>query len=138
MKIEFVVPGTPVAKGRPKFSLRGGFAKAYTPAKTRNAELNILNCFKEQVKDFKMPSNGPISLCITFFMPTPTSISKKKKEALKGTCHLVRPDADNLAKAVCDALNGYAWQDDSAIFSLKVTKVYATDEPCTEVKIEYF
>lgn len=136
-RIKIVVPGAPVAKGRPRFRKVGKFVQAYTPAKTRNAELNILNCFKEQVKDFKMPSKGPISLCITFFMPVPVSLSKNKREALKGTWHLVKPDADNLAKAVCDALNGYAWQDDSAIWSLKVAKVYATDEPCTEVEIEY-
>lgn len=36
--IEFTVPGVPIAKGRPKFSTRGGYAKAYTPSKTTKAE----------------------------------------------------------------------------------------------------
>ena len=33
-KLRFVVPGEAVGKGRPKFTMQGGFAKAYTPKKT--------------------------------------------------------------------------------------------------------
>ena len=36
--IQFTVPGQPVAKGRPKFTMQGGFARAYTPKKTADYE----------------------------------------------------------------------------------------------------
>ena len=32
-KLRFVVPGEAVGKGRPKFTMQSGFAKAYTPKK---------------------------------------------------------------------------------------------------------
>lgn len=43
--IEFTVPGVPVAKGRPKFSTRGGYAQAYTPSKTTKAEQHVAITF---------------------------------------------------------------------------------------------
>jgi Holliday junction resolvase RusA-like endonuclease len=36
-----------------------------------------------------------------------------------------KPDLDNLAKSVLDALNGVIYQDDSQIVSLHMTKVYS-------------
>lgn len=35
-----------------------------------------------------------------------------------------KPDADNIAKIICDALNGIAYRDDTQIISLKVLKIY--------------
>ena len=55
--IEFTVPGVPVAKGRPKFSTRGGYAQAYTPSKTTKAEQHVAitfldgNCAFSQLVD---------------------------------------------------------------------------------------
>lgn len=45
--IEFTIPGVPVAKGRPKFSTRGGYAQAYTPSKTTKAEQYVATTFLE-------------------------------------------------------------------------------------------
>ena len=44
----FVIPGEPVAKGRPKFSTRGGFVKAITPEKTANYETLVKLAFKQE------------------------------------------------------------------------------------------
>ncbi len=38
-----------------------------------------------------------------------------------------RCDVDNAAKAVLDALNGVAWEDDSQVCSLTVAKHYGTE-----------
>ena len=35
---------------------------------------------------------------------------------------VVRPDADNVAKLVLDALNGAAWEDDTQVVALSVVK----------------
>lgn len=45
--IQFTIPGVPVAKGRPKFSTRGGYAQAYTPSKTTKAEQFVATTFLE-------------------------------------------------------------------------------------------
>lgn len=36
--------------------------------------------------------------------------------------HTKKPDADNVLKAVLDALNGLAWVDDAQVFSATVRK----------------
>jgi len=45
--LKFTIPGVPVAKGRPKFSTRGGYAQAYTPSKTTKAEQFVATTFLE-------------------------------------------------------------------------------------------
>ena len=45
-----------------------------------------------------------------------------------------RPDVDNAAKAVLDALNGVAWEDDSQVERLGVEKSYG-QEARTTVRI---
>jgi Holliday junction resolvase RusA-like endonuclease len=37
-QLHFMVEGTPIGKGRPKFARRGNFVSTYTPTKTRNYE----------------------------------------------------------------------------------------------------
>ena len=45
-----------------------------------------------------------------------------------------KPDADNIAKSVLDALNGLAYADDKQIVTLVVDKYY-DEEPCVHVKL---
>ena len=40
-----------------------------------------------------------------------------------------KPDADNIAKIVLDALNGVAWLDDAQVTSLTVVKLDRTRDP---------
>ena len=40
-KLRFVVPGEAVGKGRPKFTMQGGFAKAYTQMCIRDSQKSI-------------------------------------------------------------------------------------------------
>jgi Holliday junction resolvase RusA-like endonuclease len=44
----------------------------------------------------------------------------------------VKPDLDNVAKAVLDAINGIVYVDDAQVINLVATKRYATD-PRVEV-----
>jgi Holliday junction resolvase RusA-like endonuclease len=46
-----------------------------------------------------------------------------------------RPDADNLAKAVFDALNGILWADDSQIVNSTVSKFIASGDEQPHVKV---
>ena len=58
---------------------------------------------------------------VIFHMPMPKSWSKDKKAKLDGTGHTQRPDWDNLAKALCDAI----YSDDSHIWNIRITKQWA-------------
>lgn len=132
-----VVNTEPIAKGRPRFVKRGKFVQTYTPKKTLDYETIIKKEFIKQCEgEYNSEYTGAIDVRITFFFAPPKSISKKKKEQLIGTPHLKKPDTDNLAKAILDALNGTAWKDDSQIFLLTIEKQYNENNQVF-IKINY-
>ncbi len=57
---------------------------------------------------------------VRFQIKPPKSYSKKKVREILGSGHTVKPDWDNLAKALQDAL----CKDDSHIYRVTVTKVW--------------
>ena len=128
--IEFTVPGPPIPKARPRLG-RGGHT--YTPKRTVDAERRIRAAFASTGAD---PIEGALHIKITCTFRPPASWSKKKQQAaLDGQIQKTsKPDADNLAKTVCDALNGMAWKDDAQITSMHVKKEYGQEDK-TEVKI---
>ena len=68
-----------------------------------------------RLKGVKLPLHGA---CVTFYMPMPKSWSKAKKSNYEGKPHKQRPDLDNIAKALFDAL----FEDDSHIWNIRITK----------------
>lgn len=125
----------PVAKGRPKFSNRGGFVRAYTPSKTVKAEKTILNLaipYKPQ-----SPLNNHAYVSLVFYMPIPQSMLKRELPLAQAEkmAHTKKPDLDNLEKAVLDALNEVFWRDDSIICSVSKRKVYSA-KPRIEIFIQ--
>jgi len=48
------------------------------------------------------------------------------------------PDADNLAKFICDAINGVVYADDRQIARVRVTKTFHTAPPCTGMTVVKF
>lgn len=135
MKFRFMVPGEPVGKGRPRVVRRGGFTQTYTPEKTASYENLVKLEFQRQ--GGRMLKDGPVFLSIQAWCGIPKSVSKRKREAMMGG--LIRPtkkpDCDNVAKTIADALNGLAWRDDSQVVSLLVVKRFG-EEPGVEVTIE--
>ena len=110
------LPLDPVAKARPRLGRNG---RTYTPAKTVAFEKAIKQHFKAERKG-KPPMAGPLSACISFVISRPKSVSANKRKY-----PVVKPDLDNLAKAVLDAANGILWEDDSQICKLVLTKDYS-------------
>jgi Holliday junction resolvase RusA-like endonuclease len=76
------------------------------------------------------PWEGPLSLRLAFYFPRPTSHfgTGKNADRLKASApkhHTKRPDADNLAKLVKDAMNGVFYLDDAQVVRLRVKKEYS-------------
>jgi len=124
--IVITIPGEMRGKGRPKFSTRGGFARAYTDAKTVSAENWIKCCAMDQAR-LTAPLDGPLAVSMAISVAVPQSWSKKKRaDALAGRVRPTgKPDVDNTVKLACDALNKIVWHDDSQITNLTVSKLYA-------------
>ena len=120
--IRFEILGQPIAKQRPRVTRSG---RAYTPSKTVNYESLVRYTYQSQYGQTE-PLEGLIEAHITAIFPVPKSYSKKKTTALLAGSRNYdkKPDCDNLAKIVLDALNGIAYNDDSQITSLHIVKEY--------------
>ena len=132
MEIKFTVPGVPVGKGRPRFTRTG---HTYTPEKTAAYEEKVRLCWKTQSGQCFV-GGIPLKASIISYFPIPKSTSKKKAAAMEGTFHTSRPDADNVAKAILDALNCHVYPDDSAVQIDRCWKVYTNGAPRVEVEIK--
>jgi len=131
--IEFTVDAAPVAKGRPRFSGRGGFVRTYTPKATTDWEVLVKQAATRAMGSSK-PLEGAVRLSIRFWLPIPASWSKKRSEAAKQGLehHIKKPDVDNFAKAVMDACNEVLYMDDSQVIDLHTSKYYS-DWPRVEI-----
>lgn len=124
LTLAFFVPGPPVGKGRPRLSARGGFARAYTPAKTRQAEAEIAAA-ASAVMGSRPPSESPVAVGIVAIHPVPQSWTKARKQAaLRGEVVPAKPDLDNMGKLVMDAMNGITYADDVQVIRLTLEKEF--------------
>jgi len=120
MQLAFEVNIKPVAQARPRFYTRHyghkRFIGVYDPAKCKSFKEAVSWHAKIAVieKDLKEPLRGAIALSLTFQM------GENKKEKF----HTKRPDLDNLAKSVKDALKGIIYHDDSQIVEAHLFKKY--------------
>lgn len=134
MTVRLTIPGKPVGKGRPRFRRAGNFVQTYTPEATANYETLVKWCWQER----KLPKlSGEISATIKAYFPIPKSATKKRREemAKETVGYTSKPDTDNLAKIVLDSINGLAYDDDSQVVQLTVTKHYS-EEPRCVVELE--
>lgn len=125
------LPIEPMPKLRPRFSNVRGKVFTHTPYKTREFENELAALYLTRTKHEKFESHAPLQVEIIFGLQIPKSYTQKKRVDIKCGLlqHTVKPDLDNLTKAVLDSLNGIAWNDDAQIIDLKVIKKYSVGDP---------
>lgn len=132
MQVAFVVKGEPKGKGRPRFTKTG---RVYTPAETARYERLVAMNYAEAANGYKFTS--PVKVIVKAFHKPPKGKSKKVVgDMLSG--HILptkKPDADNVAKIILDGLNHVAWDDDTQVVEMTVTKGYCS-EPYVVVIVE--
>jgi Holliday junction resolvase RusA-like endonuclease len=113
--LEIFIPGKPMGKARVAQRHGVRFADKQSAAKEREiGQLAMIGLVGR--KRF----SGPVCVTIDARMPG------------KATA---KPDADNIAKLILDALNRVAWDDDSQVVDLRVKKRHAP-EPGTLIRVE--
>ena len=114
--IKITIPGQPQGKGRARAFVRHGHVGHYTPAKTRSYE-GVITTLAMEAMQGRAPSTKPIRMDMVCLFEVPQSWPQWKREAaLRGEIvPTVKPDRDNVEKAVKDALNGVVWRDDCQI-----------------------
>ena len=128
--VSFFVPGEVVGKGRPRFTVQMGYAKAFTPAKTTNYENLVKLSFQQAYGDFRFLDDSELEMEIVAVFPIPKSTSKKKRALMESgeIAPAKKPDCDNIVKSICDALNLVAYKDDSQITDLQIVKRYESED----------
>ena len=124
--VRFTVFGQPVAKGRPRASIRGGHVHMRTPKKTAQYEAFVAATARMEYGD--PPYEGPVSLIVLAVFQRPKRLCRKKDPNVRMWCG-VKPDADNICKAIGDGLEkGGIIRNDSQIVHIEIRKVYAAKE----------
>ena len=126
MKLIFTIPDKPFGKQRPRHT-QGGHT--YTPSETREREQLVAWAYRQQCGNFRFPEKTPIDLRVFAYYQIPKSASKRERELMiSGAIRpLLKPDYDNFAKLVTDALNGIAYDDDKSVVDAVQRKFYSTD-----------
>ena len=110
----------PVAQPRHRIGKHG----AYIPKE------HAIHAYKEAIKLRSIslqeqPLQGALKVTITFSFNRSKSVKRKRPA--------VKPDIDNLVKAVLDACNGICYKDDAQVCEIYAKKQYGDDY--TEVQI---
>jgi len=123
------VLGYPVAQGRPRaFKTPAGFVRVYDPENSRDWKRTVQSQVIAEWPRGTPPFDCAVTLELVFHLPRPKSLPKKVVH------HTKRPDLDNLAKAVKDALRSIVYRDDSLVVELHVRKVFG-ERPGVEIRI---
>lgn len=136
MVYEFEMIGDIVGKARPRMNTRTG--RAYTPTNTKLYEYSLRQWFLMNYPNFK-PIESRVKVTIIAYFGIPKSTSKKKEaEMLQGNISPTKkPDADNIIKIVLDAMNKFAFNDDTQVTKLEIEKKY-DKIPRIYIKVEEY
>lgn len=137
MQITFTVPAVPIAQPRHRIGTIAGKARAFESPKS-----HPIHAYKATVRHAAAevyngpPLDGPLKMQLQFVLPRPKGKTWKTKP-MPRYWHASRPDTDNLAKAVKDALSGLCYVDDAQICTLEATKMVAdgSEQPHTLVRL---
>jgi len=124
-EIFFTVGGDPM--GKPRMTQRDKWQKRPCVIRYR------AYCDKIRAEAGKVPDN-PLAVHIKAFIPMAESWSKKKKAEMRGKRQRLKPDWDNIGKAICDAL----FKEDSCL-AVGIAEKFWCDagQERTEVRVIY-
>lgn len=124
--VSFVIPGDPVSWMRPRANSRGRFVQIFNHPE-HEAYLTKVRAVSHEAMSGRAPFECPVSVSILCRFAVPKSWPNyKRKDALLGVHdHMIRQDADNLAKIINDGMNKVVFVDDCQVTDLVVAKRYA-------------
>lgn len=126
----FEIVGDPIPQKQTRFLRKSGFA--YNPSKKDEERIQW------QIRPYapEVPLTCPVEMHLTFYMPIPKSASRIRRQQMLNEVILpkTKPDFDNLAYLVTNALKKIVYEDDSLVTDCVIRKRYS-DRPRTVIKI---
>ncbi len=123
--LSFTLNCVPTAQMRPKHATINGIHCAYKAKGQKANEATLEALLAPFVPD--KPLEGALSLYFAAYFPVPKSASKKQRYAMLAgiEAHTKKPDLDNLAKQLKDAMTRLQfWHDDKQVVRLYCGKHY--------------
>lgn len=105
---------------------RTGNGHYFVDAKTKAAKDRIAHAYRAQAGRHPI-LDGPVEVSIQAIFPPLKKMPTWQRKLLGGETFVpkhTKPDVDNIAKLVMDALNGVAWVDDAQVCRLVIRKSY--------------
>ena len=137
--LTWVTEGEPKAQPRPRAASFGGKARIYNPSTAdeykKSIGVDMLLSAKE--RGVELPIDGEIFMDICLFFKRPKRLCRKK-DPDEAIWHTSKPDCDNVAKSILDAIvQVEGITDDRAVSCLQVSKKWVAKDgiPRTEVII---
>jgi len=134
-RITVCAVGIPKGQPRPKAFARGGHAGVYDPGTANEWKASIAEAFKPY---HGLSLNQPLSVRIILFIPRPKGHFTKSGMLAKSAPvhHTAKPDLDNAAKAILDAMTDFQfWKDDSCCVDLSIRKYWISEAPGASISI---
>lgn len=137
MIIEVLIPGEPVAQGRPRFARRGKFVSTYDPPKSRNWKAEARDCMMRAIPHpARLPFPAGVALTVRLEAVFTRPAGSYSKRAPKGReVKLTRPDTENVVKAALDAATGTLWHDDAQVWQLVAEKYIGAQDEAPFVRL---
>lgn len=111
----FWIETKPVPWSRPRANFQTGAIFNSKPLRTYESLLRT-HFVKKMNHGQLCAFGGPLEIALSFYLQPP------KRKVRETPC--VKPDLDNLTKAVKDAGNGVLWKDDGQIIRIRAEKLY--------------
>lgn len=129
--------GEPVAWARARQGRADDGAPTFYTHPRQAAQKDLITTLATLAMKGRPPLRGAMGLSVLLWRTIPAGFNKWQRDAAAaGTLRpAVKPDADNFAKLVKDALNRVVWVDDAQVVDLMVRKFYTPGEPCTEITV---
>lgn len=119
-------------KSRPRFN-----GHVYISKATREAENAVREAWREQVGIEYGDWGGEVRVAIRIERP----LAKSNPKTWVGKPDMGKPDLDNTAKLILDALNGIAYADDKQVTSLSIRRMPRTEHRAgvrVHIRISYY
>ena len=127
MEYQFIVEGKIVGKERPRVNMNTGIV--YTPGRTKEYETLVQQSFRIKYPQYKMLKNRiGIDIIAYFKIPKGTSKANTEKMLNDQISPAKKPDIDNIAKSILDAMNRFIIYDDNQVVKISVEKKYDTED----------
>lgn len=125
-EVYFVIPGQIVPKQSTRFS-HGG---CYTSKRVKEYAQKVKDAYLSEnpIQPMLWPEREPIEMVINLYFAVPKSASKKAKDEMIVFGRPTKvPDLDNCIKAICDALQGVAFNNDCQVCQITINKFWSTE-----------